>query len=1160
MLPKRVLLLGVLLLSLVTLNVRAQETTATISGQVTDESGALISEAEITLTNVGTRQELRTKSNESGYYQVSFVPPGVYDLSIKAQGFKEYQNKGIELLVNDKKTINVPLAAGAVTETVTVTADAPIIQSTPTVGDAIENRRVVELPLNNRNFLQLVTLVPGVSVGSEEAETGVGLTSRTDLAINGGRRNAINFLVDGVSNVDVGSNITLLSTPTVDSIKEFRVITAIPMAEFGRSGGGVVNLVTQNGGREFHGSAYEFLRNDKLNSNSFFGNAAGRVGDRGETPGIGQTVGNLRAPRPLLRYNNFGWTFGGPVWIPKLYPRGHDKTFFFFSQEWRRITRGTADALVRVPSLRERRGDFSQSTARIFDPVTGQEFANRQIATNRIDPTATALLNLFPEPTIAATTPGVDPNRIFVRAPAIQNTRQETVRVDHTLNQNHRLMGRYTRDLSDTTEVGGLFTNLALPNIATTATTVPGHILVVSLTSTFGSSIVNELSFNFSRNSISTENIGQYNRSNVQINNKELFPDNKSDLPPSVNTGLGLLLGVQQWNNHYNNLNPRDQVTWLRGSHTIKFGADVSFEQKDEFKFGVNTQGQFSFTGIQTARTGVSGSGIAFADFLLGRASTYTEEERDLLSQFRFGRTEFYIQDTWKARPGLQLDFGVRYQLYRMPVDKDNLISVFLPELFNPAAAPQFANARGSLIVAGTGDPLNGIAVAGVNSPFGRRAQELNKDDFAPRVGFAWDPWNDGKTVIRAGYGIYYDQTTVGTLLDSAQNNPPFLNRTTLSGTAANPIFYDNPASGVGPTQIGLPSLFTTTAPFITPMTQQWSLTIQRQLNRTAAFEIGYTGTAGNHLLKPVDINAPTPQDILAAARGIASCDPALAPANNPNNCINLARPFKGIGSITDRQTTATSRYHGLISSFKLQPTHGLTAQIAYTYSKNITDATNDRDAVDVPQVRDNFAIERAVSRFDRTHVFVASYVYEIPYPKQGFMALPLLKHTLGGWQVAGITRSQSGLPVTRLIQGTVSGPRGNRVNIIGDPFENIPTNVASGTPYFFNPLAFRPTPVGGIGDSGRAIFRFPSSTLTDLQFGKNWRWGEHYRVQFRAEFFNIFNETVFISAGQTIPDRLPTDVAFTSLEEFLKTGSTFGQFTGTRRPREIQIGLKFYF
>lgn len=1159
MLAKR-MLLGVLILFVVAMGTRAQETTATISGQVADESGAVISDAEITLTNAATRQELRTKSNEIGYYQVSFVPPGIYDLSIKAEGFKEYQNKGLELLVNDKKVINVTLSAGAITESVTVTADLPIIQNTPMVGDAIENRRVVELPLNNRNFLQLVTLVPGVSVGSEDAETGVGLTSRTDLAINGGRRNAINFLVDGVSNVDVGSNITLLSTPTVDSIREFRVITAIPMAEFGRSGGGVVNLVTQGGGREYHGSAYEFLRNDRLNANSFFGNAAGRVGDRGETPGIGQTVGDLRAPVPVLRYNNFGWTFGGPVWIPKLYSRRNEKTFFFFSEEWRRIIRGTAGALVRVPSLRERRGDFSQGTARIFDPVTGQEFANRQIQANRIDPTAAGLLNLFPEPTIAATTPNVDANRIFVRAPAVQNTRQETVRVDHTLNQNHRLMARYTRDLSETVEVGGLFTSLALPNIATTETTVPGHILVASLTSTFGSSMVNELSFNFSRNSISTDNLGRYNRDNVQINNKELFPDNKSNLPPSVNTGLGLLVAIQQWSNNYSNFNPRDTITWQRGSHTIKAGADVSFEHKNEFKFGVNTQGQFSFTGLQTARAGVSGSGIGFADFLLGRASSYTEEERDLLNQFRFGRTEFFIQDSWKARPNLQLDYGLRYQLYRLPVDKDNLISVFLPELFDPAAAPQFANQRGSLIVVGTGDPLNGIAVAGVNSPFGRRAQEISKDDFSPRLGFAWDPWKDGKTVVRGGYGIYYEQTLVGTLLDSAQNNLPFLNRSNLTGTATNPITYDNPAAGVGPTQVGLPTLFTTTAPYITPVTQQWSVTIQRQLNRTAAFEIGYTGTAGNHLLRPVDINAPTPQEILAASKGIVGCDPALAATNNPNNCINLARPFKGIGSITDRQTTATSRYHGLLTSFKLQPTRGLTAQVAYTYSKNITDATNDRDGVDLPQVRSNFAIERAVSRFDRTHVFVASYVYEVPYPKQGFLALPLFKHVLGGWQVAGITRSQSGLPVTRIIQGTASGPRGNRVNIVGDPFKNVPTNVAGGAPYFFNPLAFRPTAVGGIGDAGRAIFRFPSSTLTDFEIGKNWRWGEHYRVQIRAEFFNFFNQTVFISAGQVIPDRLPTDVAFTSLEEFLKTGSAFGQFTGTRRPREIQFGMKFYF
>lgn len=1150
----------------------AQETTATITGQVTDSSGAVVPNAEITLTNVKTLEVRSVKSGEDGYYSLPFILPGVYDLSIKAQGFKEYQNKTIELFVNDKKTINVALEAGAISEVVTVTSEAPIIQSTPTVGDVIENQRVVELPLNNRNFTQLVTLVPGVTDGAEAEDTG--LTATVNISINGTRRNSVNWLVDGVSNTDVGSNITLLSVPTVDSIQEFRVITSVPTAEFGRAAGGVVNLVTRGGTREFHGGVYEFLRNDKLNANSFFNNAAGRFGDRGEIPENDPRFGNERFPRSILRYNNFGYTIGGPVWIPKIYPRGGDKTFFFFSQEFRRIIRQSAESFVTVPTLRERRGDFSQFTNRLFDPLTNTEFLNRQIPENRIDPVARQIIALIPEPTVASLTPGRDPDRIATTIPNVSNTRQETVRVDHNINSDHRLVGRYTHDLTEKRDANGLFNNsgVTIPGLATTDTSVPGQVLAVTLYSTFGSNLVNEFSFNFSSNTIASTHVGSYTRANADIPNNELFEENNLGLPPTINTGRGVLGASQDFDVRFKNFNPKNNTTWLRGAHTIRFGADISFERKNE-NAANPTQGSFTFAAAQTSRTGVSGSGLAFASFLLGRAGSYSEAERDITNHLRFGRTEFYAQDTWKAKPNLQLDYGLRYQLIRQAYDAENVLTAFLPELYNPALAPQFANATGSLFVRGTGDLTNGIIVADVNSPFGRRVQQLDKNDFGPRLGFAYSPaategflskitGGPNNFILRGGYGIYYDQVLVGIVEQNTFVNPPFNNSIALSGTATAPLTYDNPQSGSAATTIGARTLITTSAPFITPIIQQWNLTIQRQLSSNSAFELGYTGSAGNHLIRPVDINAPTPQEILAAARGIAGCDPALAASNNPNNCINRARPFQGYGAITDRQTTATSRYHALISSFRLQPTHGLSAQVSYTFSKNLTDATNDRDAIDLPQIRTNFAIERAVSRFDRPHVFIASYNYELPFAKSGFFAMPVVNQVFGGWQIAGITTIQSGLPLNRVLQvaASASGPRGNRPNRVGDPFENIPRNVPGANPYFINPLAFLPTAIGEIGNEGRATLRFPTYYNTDLNLAKNWRWKENYRIQFRAEFFNIFNKTTFNDISQTLPDRLPTDPAFTSLDNFLATGSIFGQFIRSRRPREIQFGLKFNF
>jgi hypothetical protein len=1169
-------LLLALLLLICASSAMAQETTATINGQVIDSSGAVVSGAEITLTNMKTQEARTAKTGDDGYYSLTFIPPGIYDLSVKAQGFKEFLNKSVELLVNDRKTINVQLEPGTVSEVVTVTAEAPVVQSSPTVGDVIDNRKVVEIPLNNRNFLQLVTLVPGVT-SDDTTEAGIGLTSTTNIVIAGNRRSSTNYLVDGVANVDVGSNITLLSTPTVDSIQEFRVITSVPTAEFGRASGGVVNIITRGGGRDFHGSGYEFFRNDKLNANSFLNNAAGRFCDDGTAAPLGKKCGGLRAPRPALRYNNFGYTFSGPVWIPKLYPHGGDKTFFFFSQEWRRVIRQAAESFITVPSLRERAGDFSQSSIQIIDPLTGAQFPGNRIPANRIDPTAASLLDLFPEPTIAAATPGIDPNRTLAVSPAINNTRQETLRIDHNINNNHRLMGRYTHDLSLTREQGGLFFNLAIPNLATTDTNVPGQVLAVGLTSTFGSNVVNEVSFNMSSNDITTNLLGRFTRDNVNIPNNELFPENNSNLPPSIvianlptaSSATAVTFGAGQlFSIHYKNFNPRDNLTWVRGPHTYKFGGDISWERKNE-NAAIESQGRFTFSGLQTRRAGVQ-SGIGLADFLLGRASAFSESEFDVTNHLRFGRTEFYAQDTWKARPNFQIDYGVRYQYFRQPVDVKDVLTAFFPERFDPSRALQCANATCTSFVRGSGDLLNGIVVAGSSSPFDRRVQKSDYNNIAPRFGFAWSPNSEHgfigaltggpqMTVIRGGYGIYYDQSLIGIVEQNTFTNPPFNNSASLTGSVASPLTFANPAAGSPPGTLSPRALITTTSPFVTPITQQWNLTIQRQIGHSTAFEIGYLGSGGNHLTRPVDINAPTPQEILTAARGVVGCDPALNPANNPLTCINLARPFRGYTTITDRQTTGTFRYNALISSLRVQRVHGITAQLSYTWSKNMTDATNDRDTADLPQIRTNFAIERAVARFDRTHVFKASYVYEMPYPKSGFMAAPVLRQVLGGWEIAGITTAMTGLPLNRVVQSAATFARGTRPNQVGDPFANIPTGV-SRIPYYINPLAFIPTAVGEIGRSGRAPFRFQPVYETDLNLAKNWRWGERYNVQFRAEFFNIFNKTTVSDINQTVPNLLPNNTAFTNLTEFLKTGSVFGQVFATRAPRQIQFGLKLNF
>ena len=1137
----------------------AQDVTARIDGQVTDPAGAVVTQATVTLTNTRTGEVRTVQSDDNGSYTFTLIQPGIYDLSVKAGGFKEYLSKGLELNVNDRKTINIPLETGAVTESVTVTTEAPLIQTTPTVGDVVENRRVVELPLNNRNFMQLLTLVPGVT-SSGTSEIGIGLTNVVDFSVNGTRRNSINFLVDGVSNTDVGSGITLLTIPTVDSIQEFRVITSIPGAEFGKSGGGVVNLITRGGGQDFHGGVYHFLRNDKLNANSFFNNASGSFGPNDTQVRLGLNVaGEERVPRPKLRYNNFGYLFSGPVLIPGLYNEDREKTFFLFSQEFRRIIRAPSNlAPIAIPSLLERQGDFSEAgNAQIIDPLTGVQFPGNRIPAERINPIARNLLSLYPDPNVPSTTPGRAPNRFAVTTPNIQNTRQETIRIDHNFTSMHRLTGRYTRDLSDTRELGGLFFGVTIPDVATTDTTVPGEVLALSLTSSFGPRIVNEVVFTFSGNAITTDLVGRYN-SDFAVPNNELFPENNSNLPPIIDiTGAPTIGSGQLFDVKYRNWNPKDNLTMIFGNHTIKTGFDISWESKDENAASL-TQGRYLFSGLQT-RTGGITSGIGLADFLLGRASSsatqaaYAEPERDVTEALRFGRTEFYVQDTWKIRPNFQLDYGIRYYLFRQPIDKNNVLATFLPELYNPARAPVCADVRCQNFNTASFDVTNGFAYAGVNSPFGRRVQQRDKNDFAPRIGFAWDPWNNAKTVFRGGYGIYYDQALIGIVEQNSFTTPPFNNSIGVAGTLASPVLFGNPVPPNPATRGNLGTVNATTAPWVTPMIQQWSFGIQHEVFRNGLVEVAYSGSAGNHLIRPVDINAPTPAEIVAAATGVAGCE-------NPANCINLARPFRGFGSIIDRQTSATSRYHGLLTSFRLRPTRGITAQLSYTFSKNLTDSTNDRDAVDVPQIRTNLQLERAVSRLDRPHVFVASYVYEVPTFHSGFASTGVGKALFSGWEIAGITTAQTGLALNRVVQGAVTVPaRGTRPNIVSDPLANIPENPNGGIPYAFNPFAFRTTLTGQIGSSPRSPFRFPSQFFTDLNFTKNFRFTERYRLQFRAEFFNIFNKTIFNDVFQTIPDRAPTDPAFNSISN-LAAVSQFGQFFSTRDPRQIQFGLKFYF
>jgi Carboxypeptidase regulatory-like domain len=1059
----------------------AQETTASITGVVNDQTGAPLPGTGVIARSVSQGFVKEAVTSLSGAYTVPFLPVGEYEVTFTLSGFQTFVARSIRLHVNDRLTMNVALRVEGQQETVEVSAAAQLIQPTAAVQSLMGPVQVQELPLNNRNFVQLATLVPGIT-SSLSDEVGIGLTSTVSISMAGARRSAVNWFVDGASNVDVGSNITLLSTPTLESIEEFKVITSGYNAEWPRSGGGIVNVVTKSGGNELRASVYEFLRNDTLDANGFFRKQS-------SDPAI-------RDHPPRLRYSNFGYTLGGPL--------VKDRLFFFFSEEWRRIARAPASVVAQVP-----------------DPAWLSDSASpNYVAPAARDPNAVRMLAVWPAPNLGRT--GLQDTRANE-----QDTRQEVLRLDFQIAARWRFMARYTHDSSETTEAGGLFFNTLLPDIATTRTRVPGHVAVAQLTTTISPRMLNELALQFSGNAIkSTYGPDVRNtREEFGLTVPELFPENRDGLIPQVAiTGLSSLGSTQLFDNRYRNTTVTDSLSYQKGNHAWKAGLLVAFEQKDELSTSL-TQGSFSFA--------AGGGFTAFQNFLRGNADgacgaacTYSEAEKEIGSRLRFDRYELYLQDSWKIRPGLTLDLGLRYALAPAVTDVNDLISNFVPSRFDPGQAPVFANPAGTSLATGTGDPANGIVIAGRNSPHGRAIYGTDKNNLQPRLGFSWDLANDGRSVVRGGFGIYFDQPLVGIFLQNAAVNPPLVSQPSVLNAR-----LSDPAAGETPTTRAPTSLIATSDPFVLARTRQWNVGLQRRLYRRGVIDVGYVGSAGDHLIQPVDINQPQPRDVVA------------------QGSVNRARPYPGYAGITLRQTTARARYHGLLVGFRHEGGRAGTLNLAYTLSRTKTDATNDRDSIDLPQNPLDLGAEYAVARTDRTHVFTINYVYELPFFKN---ARGWRQAALGGWQVSGITELWSGPPISRVVNGTTNGGRrGIRVDQVGDPQAGLPPDLPGGV-YWFDPAAFASPADGSYGSTGRAPFRLPGVNQWDITLSKNFYPGKGTRLQFRADFINAFNHT------QLDPSGIQNVCAAAVANPTCATpASSFGQITATRSPREIQLGLR---
>jgi hypothetical protein len=1102
----------------------AQEITGDIRGVVKDPSGAVIAGAKVSLTNIDRNAVIRTiTTGPDGSYVAPYLPVGRYQVVVETKGFKKLVVSDIVLNVNDHRIVDAQLQVGGADQIVNV-AESPVgvdLETSEAAG-LVSGTQVRELALATRNYEQLLVLQPGVStaLGSDQLYVGVstpaGTSAQVNFAVNGNRPTQNNWTIDGADNFDRGANLTLLNYPSVDAIAEFKVLRSSYLPENGRSSGGIVNVVTRSGTNTFHGSAYEFFRNDVLAANNYFNN-----------------LHNI--PRPPLRWNDFGFTIGGPI--------RKSKTFFFYSQEWRRIITYTTLISSQIPTQQELGGVLPITVCTSYDSA-GNCLTTGNTVTNTNPVAAAYVKDIFSK--IPAPNNTADQTLTWTGR-NLFNYREENVRIDHNLTSKWSIFGRYLDDSIPTQEPAGLFTGLGVPNVADTSTNAPGRNLAVHATYVIRPTLVNDLGYAYSWGAVLSDPTGVISRTSSPDINPTLLYDTGVKRVPDIDfctftavvCGQGLT-GFGPYRDYNKNHNFFDNLTWVRGHHALKFGASYNYYTKDE---NVNGGGggangiYYFFDGSPNGNGPAEGTfEQMWANFLIGSIFQFTQSNLDFRALVHQHQIEFYGQDEYRIRPTLTFNYGLRYSLLMAPTYGNGLLSTFDPRHFSPSAAPAL-NPDGTFPGgADSGTYTNGMIVGGKNSPFGQAVQRTPHNGFGPRLGFAWDPHGNGRTSIRGGYGIFFDSPAVNSVEQFASENPPIVQ----SRNIPNPDFA-NPGSGQPainpyPRTVGGPSPNNWSLPY----SQMYNLDFQEQLTGTTMLDVGYYGSLGRHLVGVVDVNMPHIGDFLNA--GIHA--PFTGSFENLA-MLNLVRPFKGFDAINLFTPVFTSNYNALQAQVQKRFSDNSLIVANYTWSKNLTTASNDYRA---PQYSYDLLAEYGPADIDRRHVFTGSYVYYLPMYKsqQGFVG-----HLLGGWEVSGIGYLYSGLHYTAsastfsqdhaglgLAGATFSGAR---PDIVGDPQQGAPHTINK----WFNTSAFAFVPSGEIrpGNEKRGTIVGPPTVRWDANLYKNTNLTERVSLQFRAEAFNVLNHTNYNTFQST------------------RFGSSlFAKIGSARDPRIIQLALKLIF